>query len=96
MGYLTYGNGGGIDKVIAEIANPTKVHEGIIAAFLDIVKTSPKGTYAVDDLSLKYYGFDERIGKDVYMIVSNRCGKENYIKKYGHPCFVRYLIELEE
>lgn len=96
MSFMMYGNGGGIDEVIAEIANPTKVYNSIIVAFLDLVKTSPKGTYSVEDLSLKYYGFDDRIGKDVYMIVSNRCGKENYIKKYGHPCFVRYLVQLDE
>lgn len=94
MGYIMYGNGGGIDSVIEQIANPSKVFGSINEAFNELVKTS-MGMYSVGDLYLKYHGFDPRIGKDVYIIATSRCGKENYIKKYGCPQFVRYLVQVE-
>ena len=48
----------------------------------------------ISDLSIIYYCYDDRIKKDVYMIVTNRLGDEDYIKEFGHPCYISYLINI--
>ncbi len=48
-----------------------------------------------EDLLIKYYGYDSRIDYDVYMVLTKRLGKENYIEKYGTPQFIDFLIELK-
>ena len=50
--------------------------------------------FDIYDLSVIYYAYDERIEKDVYMVVTNKMGDEDYIEEYGHPQFVSYLVTI--
>ena len=93
MKFFIYGNGGGIDKVKEELKNPKETYESIKEVFEEI-KRRYANLLDIDDLSVKYYGYDARIGKDVYMVVTNKCGKENYIKKYECPQYVSYLVSI--
>ena len=93
MRYFIYGNGGGIDKVQEELKKPKETFWYIKDVFEKIIKDC-KGDINIKDLSLHYYCYDPRIKRDVYMICTNRRGEENYIKKYGGPQFMKYLIYL--
>lgn len=93
MKFFIYGNGGGIDKVKEELKNPKETYESIKEVFEEI-KRRYGNLLDIDDLSVKYYSYDARIEKDVYMVVTNKCGKENYIKKYKCPQYVSYLVSI--
>lgn len=91
--YFIYGNSGGIDKVKEELSNPKETFENIKEVFETIVKRY-SGMLDIEDLSVKYYCYDDRIERDVYMIVTNRCGNEDYIEKYKCPQFAGYLVSI--
>lgn len=93
MRFIIYGNGGGIDKVKEKLANPKETFETIKEVFEIIVKRYC-GMLDIKDLSIRYYCYDNRIEKDVYMVVTNRCGNEDYIKRYKYPQFVSYLVNI--
>lgn len=93
MKFFIYGNGGGINKVIEELDNPKETFESLKEVFETIVRRY-FGLLDIEDLSIKYYCYDDRIKKDVYMVVTNRYGDENYIKKYKCPQFVSYLVSV--
>lgn len=92
--YFIYDNCGSIDKVI----NDLRLKKGLrFSSLIDVFTYISKRSFGFrfDDLSLKPYGYDARIKKEVYMIVTVKCGKENYIKKYGSSQFAGYyLVEL--
>lgn len=91
MKFFIYGNGGDIDEVKEELNSPKETFASIKEVFVKI-KERYGNLLDIEDLSIKYYCYDDRIGKDVYMVVTNRCGKENYIKKYKYPQFVSYMV----
>lgn len=92
--YFIYGNDGCIDDVIDGLQNNYGLRFSTLYDVFDYVEKHSM-FIKKDDLSLKYYCYDSRINKRVFMICTNRCGKENYIKKYGHSCFAGYfLVEL--
>lgn len=95
MRLFTYGNSGGIDCVIKNINNNPKTYNSI-ADVLNSVLEENKGFINLQDLSIKYYCKDERIGKTVYIITTDRYGDEDYIREYFSPRYVRYLIDLDE
>ena len=81
MKFFIYGNGGGIDEVKKALKNPKETFNTIKEVF-EAIKRRYGDLIYIDDLSVKFYCYDDRIDKDVYMVVTNRCGKEDYIKKY--------------
>lgn len=90
--YLIYGNFCGTDYVIKQIKKPTQhVFESLKEVFEALVDLHYRN-FHISDLSIRYYGYDDRIKKDVYIIGTSRMGKEDYIDKYGCPQFVSYLI----
>lgn len=93
MSLFIYGNAGGIDRVKDKINNPQETFDTIKEACMAVVKQY-NNMFALEDLYVRYYGYDERINKDVYLITTNRYGEENYIKKYGHPQFVSYMVSI--
>lgn len=94
MKFFIYGNSGGIDEVKKELANPkTKTFETIKQVCTTLVKQRDNA-FDVEDLYIRYYGYDNRIEKDVYIIATCRHGKENYIKKYGCPQFISYMVTI--
>lgn len=93
MAYLLYGNSGGIDLVKKSIERKENVYDSLLDA-LKYAADTPLCSFGINDLSVKYYGYDPRINKEVYVILTNRCGKENYIKKYGTPQFVFFMVEV--
>ena len=94
MRYYIYGNGGGIDEVRKGLEDPKDTFNSIKDVFLSLSNRACN-MYGISDLSVKYFCYDDRIDKDVYMVVTNRCGKENYLKKHGCPQFVSYLVEID-
>lgn len=94
MRFYMYGNSGGIDKIKKELINPKiNTFKTIKEVFVNIEKRYCN-MLNISDLSIIYYCYDDRIKKDVYMIVTNRLGDEDYIKEFGHPCYISYLINI--
>ena len=94
MRFYMYGNSGGIDKIKKELTNPKiNTFKTIKEVFVNIEKRY-RNMLNISDLSIIYYCYDDRIKKDVYMIVTNRLGDEDYIKEFGHPCNISYLITI--
>lgn len=93
MRFFIYGNSGGIDKVKEELSNPKETF-GSIKEVLVALKERYYNMFGIYDLSVIYYAYDERIEKDVYMVVTNKMGDEDYIEGYGHPQFVSYLVTI--
>ena len=91
--YFMYGNGGGIHNVIASLENNPEYYTTLKDCFENLVALC-NGAYSIKDLTMDFYTFDERINKDVYVIGTKRYRQEDYIKEYGCPQFVQYLVEL--
>ena len=91
--YFMYGNSGGICEVIETLESNPPYYTTLKDCFQKLV-TDSWSAFSIEDLSIKYHAFDERINKDVYMITTKRFGKTDYIKEYGTSQFFQYLIEL--
>lgn len=107
MRLYTFGNGGGIDSVIEDIKDNPKTFNSIdkVLDFIanDINDFYDKPVLYKKDLSIEYYAKDERLGKGangygrtVYIVCTSKFDNEDYIKIYGVPQFVKYLIDLDE
>lgn len=46
------------------------------------------------DLSVKYYGHDDRINRDVFIMLTDRFGHDDYIDMYGTPQFISFMIQV--
>lgn len=93
MKFFIYGNSGGIDKVIEELDNPKETFRSLKEVLLAI-KEEYDNAFTIEDLSISYYTYDERIGKDVYIVATNQYDDEDYIEEYGCPQFVSYLVAI--
>ena len=89
MAYLLYGNSGGICKVKKQVENRENVYTSLLDA-LKAVADTPLHPYDIEDLSIEDYGYDPRIKKEVYIIVTKRCGRETY----SRPQFVSFMVEI--
>ena len=89
--YYIYGNSGGIDTVIKDLRNPKEFFSSLKDVFNKLIDDY-SGLISMGDLSVSYYGYDDRLKKDVYIIGVSRCGREDYIKKYGCPQCIKYMI----
>lgn len=95
MRYFTYGNSGGIDNIKKELSNPKVTFDSIKEMLFEVSRRYQDAwgvLFDIEDLSIRYYGYDERIEKDVYMICTNRHGDKNFIEMYGCPQFVSYFV----
>lgn len=93
MRYFVYGNSGGIDKVQEELKNPKETFGSIIEVF-EAIKNKHGAMFDIRDLNIIHHCYDPRIDKDVYMITTNRYGKDDYIKLYRNPQFISFLVEV--
>ena len=91
--YFIYDNGGGIDKVIYELNNSPKLHN-TLDDVLNYIVYRYNNLYSKSDLYIHQYSYDKRINKTVYMITATRSKNCDYIKEFGSPQFVSYLIEV--
>ena len=92
--YFIYGNSGGISEVIKDLKNYKGLRFRTLNEVFNYIADNSLGMKK-EDLSIKYWCYDDRIEKDVFMICTNRFDKDNYIKKYGQTMFAGYyLIEL--
>ena len=91
MKYFLYGNSGGIGKVKEELSNPKETFDTIKDACISIVERN-HNAFNIEDLYIRYSCYDERIDKDVYTISTGCYGLEDYIKEYGCPQFVSYMV----
>lgn len=95
MKLYIYGAYGGIDKVINDIENAPEVFD-TLEEVLKRAVCIYNSCFGIEDLSIQYYGYDDRLKHTVYIICTGRMGEEDFIKEYGKPQFVFYLINLEE
>ena len=93
MRLYLYGNGGGIDRIIEDISNSPKTYGSLKEVMFEL-KERYYNQFDIHDLFIQYYGYDNRLNKDVYIIVTSQMGEEDYVQKYGCPQFVSYLISL--
>ncbi len=92
--YFIYGNSGGINEVINDLKNYKGLRFRTLNEVFDYIADNSKGMKK-EDLSIKHWCYDDRIEKDVFMVSTNKFGKDNYIKKYGCTQFAGYyLVEL--
>ena len=89
MAYLLYGNSGGICKVQKQIENRENVYTSLLDA-LKAVADTPLHLFDVEDLSIKHYGYDPRIKKEVFIILTQRIRDE----RYTTPLFVSFMVEV--
>lgn len=93
MKLYLYGNGGGIDKVIEDISNSPKTYGSLKEVMFEL-KQRYFNQFELNDLAIKYYAYDGRLRKDVYMITTSRMGDEDYIQEYGCHQFLSFMISL--
>lgn len=77
--YYKYGNSGGIKKVQDREINNNSGYYDSLKDLFSSVKDAPRCDL---DFKIKPYTFDERLGKDVYMIV---CDYGNHSDRF--ECF---------
>jgi len=64
--YFKYGNSGGIDKVIRREINSNSGYYQSLRELIDSEKRDWN-----DNLKVIFYVYDDRLGKDVYMVVGD-------------------------
>ena len=86
MNYYCYGNGGIIDSVIKRELNYNSFYASNI---LEIINKTINVSLAykflgVKDVYIKYYGYDERLKRDVYMMLNSKkiCGYKDQFMKF--------------
>lgn len=89
MAYLLYGNSGGIARVQKFIEDRQNVYPTLLDA-LKSVADSQLRLFDVEDLSIKHYGYDPRIKKEVFIILTRRIRDEMYTT----PQFVSFMVEV--
>lgn len=89
MAYLLYGNSGGIARVQKFIEDRLNVYPTLLDA-LKFVAYSQLRSFDVEDLSIKHYGYDPRIKKEVFIILTRRFRDEMYTT----PQFVSFMVEV--
>ena len=101
MKLFLYGNSGGIGGVIEEISNNHKIYmeeisnnhktyDTLYGAYSSLVEDNGRG-FAIGDLSCRYYAYDDRLDKQVYIICTDRYFNE----VYSSPQFVSFMVELD-
>ena len=86
-----YGNSGGIDDVKKRFIDPP--YFNFYKCLYDLIQTLSNISFysnsikAYKDLSIQYYGYDDRLHKQVFMVLANHSG-------FKHQ-FVCYFIEEE-
>jgi len=87
----SYGNAGGIDDVKKRVINPPYFNH--YNTLYDLIHTLSNHSYygnsikAFKNLSIHHYGHDDRLHKQVFMVVATHSGL--------HEQFVCYFIEEE-
>ena len=81
MNYFKYGNQGGIQKIMDREINGNGGYYHTLKRLLDSCKSEWNS-----NLKIKWYCFDERLNKDVYMVVADYSGHEQQ--------FVSYFVEV--
>lgn len=64
--YFKYGNSGGIDKVISREINS---NSGYYKSLRELIESEKRDWN--DNLKVIFYVYDDRLGKDVYMVVGD-------------------------
>lgn len=90
--YFLYGNSGGIDGVIEALSHPKTTYKTIKDA-LDFIAENTG--FDVHELYVHWYGYDDRIKKDVYMIGVGATDNVDFLQEYGCPQFVSYMVEVD-
>jgi hypothetical protein len=75
--YFKYGNNGGIDKVKRREINCNSGYFNSLKALLDSCITKYAKNYKIE-----YYGYDDRIKRDVYMVVADHSGYKQQFMSY--------------
>lgn len=90
MKLFLYGNSGGIGEVIEEISNNPTTYDTLYGAYASLVEKHEHG-FAIEDLSCRYYTYDDRLDKQVYII----CTDKYFDEIYSSPQFVSFMVELD-
>lgn len=91
MKWVMYGNDGGINEVIQMLRKPKKKFKTVTDMFDELVKTR-ESIPSKQDLYMRYYGYDPRLLRDVYIILCNKTDNEedHWLR------FVSYAVEVED
>ena len=69
MKYFKYGNIGGIGRVIDREINP---NSGYYDSLIDLLESEVYSEHTIEGFRIKRYGFDDRLNKNVYMVLHDR------------------------
>ena len=92
--YFIYGNGGSIWETKNRLdAGKEDRYNSLYDVLCVLGERHAIGNinaFDTEDLTIRYYGTDSRIDKDVYII----CTKRYFREKYDTPQFVSFLVEV--
>lgn len=71
---------GGLAEAMAEKKEFTSVSE-----MLKYLVEQHRNAFSIEDIYISYYGYDERIAWETYIITVGRYGNEDYLTTYGCP-----------
>lgn len=96
MRYFIYGNSGGIDQVKYELKHPApnrvfNTINDMFNFFTNGIEPFSNGC-SKGDLYVKYYGYDDRIKKHVYIIMTEQFYDNEVYDKTPH--FLSYFVEI--
>lgn len=103
--YFLYEELNGIENTKMRIKNAIETGENVFNSLHEcfthickryncLIDGHERNIVSEEDLLIEYHGYDSRIDYDVYMVLTKRFGKENYIEKHGSPQFIDFLIEI--
>ena len=80
----------GYISLLTIISNNPKTYDSLYSAYSSIVEKH-EHAFDIEDLSCRYYAYDDRLDKQVYII----CTDKYFDEVYFSPQFVSFMIELD-
>ena len=50
-----------------------------------------KAAFRINDLYIQYYGYDERIDWETYIVCTGRMFNNNYMERHNHPVAIGFM-----
>ena len=81
---------GSLDEAMAELKEFSSVKE-----MLEYLVKEHEKAFDISDIYISYYGYDERIEWETYIVTVGRYYTEDYLKEYHSPQAIGFCTFLE-